>query len=382
MISYVPEYLKLKNRKMVFDLFVKHKTLSRVDVVKLTEMSFPTVCKAVDFMISRNIILECGEKIDEGRSGRKRQLLKLNSEAYCALALNFEGKYVDIALVDLAGNLLSFEKKDFSDFTDTKAQHELGIHLSKILETSTIPVLGIGIGLPGRINSDTLEILGLHDVNIDSKIPFKEFFSSMVKSLHGNIFIDNDANMACRGEIFSRNEQMSHQHLCFITLGTGFGASIMINGHIWQGSRYSAGEIGQQLTQFIDPNKPMDEQIVLLENRVNIQSINQKFNLDLLAKPELNDDIRKDIIEFLLPPLITTIFNMVCLLDIEQYVLSGFVNQLLGPMLCERLSQEVNRLLDRMGRSVQIKTAASPHVALIGSAYLVFEKTILDELGN
>lgn len=49
MPAYVPEYLKSKNRQTVFNMFVKNMTLSRAQIVQETEMSFPTVSKAVDF---------------------------------------------------------------------------------------------------------------------------------------------------------------------------------------------------------------------------------------------------------------------------------------------------------------------------------------------
>lgn len=61
MPAYVPEYLKSKNRQTVFNMFVKNMTLSRAQIVQETEMSFPTVSKAVDFLISRDIVRESKE---------------------------------------------------------------------------------------------------------------------------------------------------------------------------------------------------------------------------------------------------------------------------------------------------------------------------------
>ena len=49
MTSYVPEYLKARNRKTVFDLFLHERELSRAEIVQRTKMSFPTASKAVDF---------------------------------------------------------------------------------------------------------------------------------------------------------------------------------------------------------------------------------------------------------------------------------------------------------------------------------------------
>ena len=67
MTSYVPEYLKARNRKTVFDLFLHERELSRAEIVQRTKMSFPTASKAVDFLISRGIISEIGSEEPAGR---------------------------------------------------------------------------------------------------------------------------------------------------------------------------------------------------------------------------------------------------------------------------------------------------------------------------
>lgn len=76
MTSYVPEYLKARNRKTVFDLFLHERELSRAEIVQRTKMSFPTASKAVDFLISRGIISEIGSEEPAGRPGRRRRNLR------------------------------------------------------------------------------------------------------------------------------------------------------------------------------------------------------------------------------------------------------------------------------------------------------------------
>ena len=39
MLKYAPDYLKIENRKKIFDLFVKEKELSRAEIVRRTDMS-------------------------------------------------------------------------------------------------------------------------------------------------------------------------------------------------------------------------------------------------------------------------------------------------------------------------------------------------------
>ena len=107
MPAYVPEYLKSKNRQTVFNMFVKNMTLSRAQIVQETEMSFPTVSKAVDFLISRDIVRESKEtSLPAKGPGRRRNQLVFNPAAFYALTLAFEGSSVEIGIADLAGGIL------------------------------------------------------------------------------------------------------------------------------------------------------------------------------------------------------------------------------------------------------------------------------------
>ena len=92
--SYVPEYLKMKNRRMIFDAFRKRKLLSRAELASELAMSFPTVCKTIDFLISKDIIRDTGQQDNTSGPGRKRKLLEFNSESYCVFSLGFEGTFI------------------------------------------------------------------------------------------------------------------------------------------------------------------------------------------------------------------------------------------------------------------------------------------------
>ena len=134
MPAYVPEYLKSKNRQTVFNMFVKNMTLSRAQIVQETEMSFPTVSKAVDFLISRDIVRESKEtSLPAKGPGRRRNQLVFNPAAFYALTLAFEGSSVEIGIADLAGGILRFETRPFANFTAKEKYDELADYLQAVL---------------------------------------------------------------------------------------------------------------------------------------------------------------------------------------------------------------------------------------------------------
>lgn len=381
MPAYIPEYLKSKNRKVVFDLFIKDKTLSRAEIVQKTEMSFPTVSKAVEFLISRDIVRETeGEPEESSGPGRKRHRLEFNSSAYCALTVNFEGQYAEIGLVDLSGNILFFETMKLENFADSDAQRELGAYLEKVIKSSPAPVLGLGLGLPINVDPYTKELITFSKKYMFKSRFFEEMFTPMLEQISVDFFLENDVNMACLGEMSCRDSAQKNRSLCYLSLGTGFGSGVMIQGKLWRGCGYRAGEIGHTLAGTLDFSKPLNEQIVFLEDTINIASIDKKFGIHLMEMQEIPGDLKKEIIEYILPGLVTSVYNFVTLFDIEEYVLAGYIPRCLGQELIDRMIECFDDLWTGGKRKIHIYSPSSPYAALIGAAQMVFEETILKEL--
>ncbi len=102
----------------------------------------------------------------------------------------------------------------------------------------------IGIGCPGNINPDEGKI-----VSGIANIPALNGFalaSQLEKDLGKAAFIDNDANNAGRGE-FLFGAGKGKKNFVMITLGTGIGGAIFINGELYTGAQNFAGEIGHMV---------------------------------------------------------------------------------------------------------------------------------------
>ncbi|MBD5391097.1 ROK family protein [bacterium] len=95
---------------------------------------------------------------------------------------------------------------------------------------------GIGFGLPGNVVNNyiyNLPNIGIH--NIDLNEVMSMYFPNV------KVLAQNDANVAALGEMIFHNE---YQNACMITLGTGVGGGIVLNGEVLEGSHGAAGEIG------------------------------------------------------------------------------------------------------------------------------------------
>lgn len=100
----------------------------------------------------------------------------------------------------------------------------------------------IGVGCPGSINSAE----GM--VEYSTNLFFDKFpLGKMLKERTGKeIFVDNDANAAAYGE-FMAGALRGAQNALAITLGTGIGSGIVLDGKIYSGRNGAAGEMGHMV---------------------------------------------------------------------------------------------------------------------------------------
>jgi glucokinase len=107
------------------------------------------------------------------------------------------------------------------------------------LDESKSRLVGIGIGAPGPVNMANGEIY--EAVNLGWKnYPLKDRLE-VETSLP--VIVDNDANIAALGEMWKGAGGGAKNLIC-VTLGTGVGGGIIVNGHIVHGANGAGGEIG------------------------------------------------------------------------------------------------------------------------------------------
>ncbi len=110
-------------------------------------------------------------------------------------------------------------------------------------------ILGIGVGIPGPVGEkigiiqDAPNLEGWNGINI------KRILESKFKM---PVFCNNDANSACIAEKLFGNG-MKVKNLIYITISTGIGSGIIIDGKIVMGADNNAGEFGH-IT--VEPNGP------------------------------------------------------------------------------------------------------------------------------
>jgi glucokinase len=103
-------------------------------------------------------------------------------------------------------------------------------------------LVGIGIGSPGPIELPEGRLR--HLPNLPGWDGF-ELRATIERMLGISVIVENDANLAALAEfLLGRGKSLAAESLCMLTLGTGVGNGIILNGSIWDGMNGMAGEAG------------------------------------------------------------------------------------------------------------------------------------------
>jgi glucokinase len=107
-------------------------------------------------------------------------------------------------------------------------------------------VQGVGIGVPGLIRPAEGLVVISPNVPALNDCPL---IAHLKPQVDWPLYLENDANLFALGEHWL-GAGIGHQHLLGITLGTGVGGSLILNGQLWNGVAGTAGEIGHMT---VDP---------------------------------------------------------------------------------------------------------------------------------
>lgn len=104
----------------------------------------------------------------------------------------------------------------------------------------------VGIGSPGAVNFETGEVFG-NSPNIPGWAGVN--IKKSLRALGVPVYADNDANCVALAESLFGAARNSQSALC-VTVGTGIGGGLVLNGKVYRGSSFSAGEIGHTVIVF------------------------------------------------------------------------------------------------------------------------------------
>lgn len=158
-----------------------------------------------------------------------------------SIGVDFGGTTVKLASVRGADLLGPIERIPTRDFSSPETLIEaIGVRVEQ-LKKNHPGIVAIGIGVPGAVDFDRGVTYNLTNVPGWSNVPLRDKIAARTGL---PTVLENDANCAAYAE-FRCGAARGLRNIVVVTLGTGVGGGLILNGDLYRGSQFAAGEIGQ-----------------------------------------------------------------------------------------------------------------------------------------
>lgn len=159
-----------------------------------------------------------------------------------AIAIDIGGTNIKYALVDQAGEIIYESLKPSKPENSIVSLPDLLIEIISevrdIASSGNYPLAGVGIGVPSVVDSGTVlfanNLPALNNLHLSALLE---------PSVRLPVSVDNDANLMGLGEVMYGNAK-GLTDMVFLTVGTGIGGALFLNGRLYGGYRGRGTELG------------------------------------------------------------------------------------------------------------------------------------------
>ena len=307
-------------------------------------------------------------------------------ETGCVVGADIGGTNLRLALADMTGEVLAKWKVSTAGIRDPEVVVRL-IHegVEAMLQQTGLSrgtLRAVAAGAPGVTDVDdgiviaTSYLMGWRDV------PFRALLEA---KLGVPAAVENDVNTAALAES-KIGAGRGVRDFVFLAVGTGIGAGVVLNGRLFHGMGWSAGEIGYMLvpgttTEPVETGEPGALERIVGGEGIKAQWQSQwseqltKLPKDLVATQIFDhalagDALAQKVLHQSAQTLAFAIYNIAVVFNCPLFVLGGSVG--LHPAFWE-LTQKILAARDRRVQPELVRSTLGPDAQLNGAIYLALE---------
>ncbi|MDA3850948.1 MAG: ROK family transcriptional regulator [Spirochaetaceae bacterium] len=253
-----------RNISQVLRCIWLNKGISRIEISKNLQMDKSTVTKIVSLLLETGIVSELKEGSSKPVGGRKPVPLSINNDYGCVRGIEVQTDNYTAVIINLQGE----EIYSVSHPISLNKNNLISIFLKivKKLEpyTNKYGLLGIVLGLSGIMDSRRGVIIKSHPLYLYDRFNFCE---EIEESISLPVFLENDANCGCWGELTSNRKNRPNNMLFILGdfraievnkqsyPGIGFGFGLILNGEVHYGNHSTAGEFKSLFKKITNVNQ-------------------------------------------------------------------------------------------------------------------------------
>ncbi|MDE1548939.1 ROK family protein [Jeotgalibaca caeni] len=233
--------IREQNETLVLSTIIQHSLISRASISQLTGLNKASTSAIVKDLIDESLVIEIGTGDSTSAGGRKPILLSLNKASGYSLSIDLGYDYISSMLTNLYGEIVE-QNKERNTF----------VRIENVIEKVTAIVESYRTYYEGS----TFQLVGLtlaiHGIVDENRIVFTPYYDldqmDLAKKLHEQlqipVYVENEANLTALAETsFSSFKP----NLVSISIHSGIGAGIIMNGELYYGHNGQSGEIGHMI---------------------------------------------------------------------------------------------------------------------------------------
>jgi len=383
---------KAYNTRLVLKTIYDRDRISRADIARATGLTRPTVSDAVAGLRRRGLVEEVGQGPSAG--GKPPILLSVVDDSRQAIGIDLASSEFRGAIVNLRGEIrhratLPLDGRDGD--VALALVYEL---IDRLIAASSSPLLGIGIGTPGLM--DPMKGIVRQAVNLDwQDLPLR----SLLKKRYGlPLYVANDSQVAALAE-FTFGGDKAADNLVVIKVEHGIGAGIVLNGRLYYGDTFGAGEIGHVVVA--DNNlrcrcgntgcleTVASNQAIIRRAQVVARDDPHSLLHQFAASPEeigisevcraveAGDEMMRQEIAVVGRYLGVAAANLIGVLSVQRVLIAGSVTCLGQPLLDAIRQEMIKRSLAVVARETRLGISTiGPEIVILGAAAQVLTQEL------
>jgi predicted NBD/HSP70 family sugar kinase len=235
-----PQFLRTMNERLLLDHLREHGSASRGELAKATGLSKPTVSAALAGLEAAGLVHQIGSI--GGKPGPTTAIYDMNAAAGHVAGIDIGRDWIRLAIADLRGSFIA--RRDVRN--TARAAADLVRRVRALADSVTAEIgmdwtsiTHVTVGSPGVLNTATGRL------ELAPNLPGwgrPGLVDKLRSALEIDLTIENDINLAAVGELTAGAGQ-GVANFALVSVGTGVGMGIVINGALYTGARGAAGEV-------------------------------------------------------------------------------------------------------------------------------------------
>ncbi|HEU5326856.1 MAG TPA: ROK family transcriptional regulator [Thermomicrobiales bacterium] len=235
--------VKQGNRATIFRAIRALGPIARVNLARQSRLNPGTVTNIVDELLDAGLVTETGQ--GPSRVGRRPVYLEVVPSARYAIGIDIARNAITGALIDLAGRPVErLEGFSGSWLSGDRVVAVVTDLIARLLATPAADggakVVGIGVGSPGPLSISSGRILAPPYYGSGEELPLQQEIESRFNL---PALVDNNSNTSTLAELWFGAGQ-GVEDFVLLTLGTGVGSGLVLDGELYRGGHDLAGELG------------------------------------------------------------------------------------------------------------------------------------------